>query len=269
MPVDQSAPTEAGWVYPALFKVKDTWVLITESRLDRNYCGTRLATNSEGGKYEIGFPMEQESIFDGPLNPESITPWKTPWRVIAIGSLKTIIESNLGNALAAPAIQIDESVVKPGIASWSWAILKDESIKYDIQKRFVDYAADMGWQYCLVDVNWDTNIGYERIEELSKYARSKSVGLILWYNSAGDWNTAPYHPRDVMLTSESRRTEFARIRDMGVAGVKVDFFGGDGQSVIDYYHDILTDAAEFGILGNFHGATLPRGWHNRNGSGET
>jgi hypothetical protein len=47
---------------------------------------------------------------------------------------------------------------------------------------------------------------------------------------------------------------------MGVAGVKIDFFGGDGQSVINYYLDILHDAAPYGFAMNFHGATLPRGW---------
>ena len=47
---------------------------------------------------------------------------------------------------------------------------------------------------------------------------------------------------------------------MGVAGLKIDFFGGDGQSMIAYYHDILEDAAPYGFLINFHGATLPRGW---------
>jgi hypothetical protein len=47
---------------------------------------------------------------------------------------------------------------------------------------------------------------------------------------------------------------------MGVAGVKIDFFGGDGQSMIQYYVDILKDARDAGLLVNFHGATLPRGW---------
>jgi hypothetical protein len=47
---------------------------------------------------------------------------------------------------------------------------------------------------------------------------------------------------------------------MGVAGLKIDFFGGDGQSMIDYYLDLLEDAAPYGFLMNFHGATLPRGW---------
>ena len=63
-----------------------------------------------------------------------------------------------------------------------------------------------------------------------------------------------------MLTHESRIAEFDKLKAIGVAGLKVDFFGGDGQSMIAYYHDILTDAAPYGFMMNFHGATLPRGW---------
>jgi hypothetical protein len=54
--------------------------------------------------------------------------------------------------------------------------------------------------------------------------------------------------------------EFKRLKKLGVAGLKIDFFGGDGQSMIGYYQDILDDAAPYGFLMNFHGATLPRGW---------
>lgn len=261
IPVGTASPLGAGWVYPALFNSGDTWVLITESGLDRNYCGTRLASDSPGGVYQVAFPLQEESIFDGSVKPQSSTPFKSPWRVIAVGSLKNIIESNLGNALAEPAIEMNTSDVKPGLASWSWALLKDPSITYDVQKKFIDYAAEMDWAYCLVDVNWDTTIGYERIEELCNYAKSKGVGLLLWYNSAGNWNTTPFHPKDKLLTAEGRASEFARLKEMGISGIKVDFFGGDGQSVIAYYHDIMKDAAEFGLLLNFHGATLPRGWH--------
>ncbi|MEO0055953.1 MAG: hypothetical protein RLZZ50_1900, partial [Verrucomicrobiota bacterium] len=32
------------------------------------------------------------------------------------------------------------------------------------------------------------------------------------------------------------------------------------RAFIDFYHDILGDSAPFGLLVNFHGATLPRGW---------
>jgi alpha-glucosidase len=62
------------------------------------------------------------------------------------------------------------------------------------------------------------------------------------------------------LTHESRVKEFTRLKELGVKGVKIDFFGGDGQSVIKYYLEMLKDAADFGLLMNFHGATLPRGW---------
>ncbi|WP_224995355.1 glycoside hydrolase family 97 protein [Cesiribacter sp. SM1] len=261
IPADQPAPTEAGWVYPALFNYGDTWLLITEANLDRNYCATRLKQHSPGNEYAVGFPMAAEVMPGGALNPESELPWYSPWRIITIGSLGTIVESTLGTDLAAPAIKEDFSFVEPGVASWSWVILKDNSINYEVQKQFVDYAANMGWEYCLIDVNWDTTIGYDRIEELSRYAASKNVGLVLWYNSAGSWNTVQYHPKDKLLTPESRKEEFSRLQKMGIRGIKVDFFGGDGQSVIAYYHDIFKDAAAYGIMVNCHGSTLPRGWH--------
>ena len=138
-------------------------------------------------------------------------------------------------------------------------LLKDEQTTFDVQKRFIDYAADMGWRYCLVDGLWDTQIGYERVKELVEYAKGKNVKILLWYNSAGDWNDTPQTPRGRMLTHESRVKEFDRLKALGVAGMKIDFFGGDGQSVIAYYLDILQDAAPYGFLLNFHGAPPPRG----------
>ena len=138
---------------------------------------------------------------------------------------------------------------------------KDDSIVYSEQKKYIDFAADMNWAYCLVDAAWDRKIGYEKIKELAQYAASKNVGLLLWYNSAGDWNTVRYTPKDKLLTQKDRIAEFSRIRAMGIKGVKIDFFGGDGQSVIRYYHEILKDAADQKLMVNFHGATLPRGWH--------
>lgn len=136
----------------------------------------------------------------------------------------------------------------------------DNQTVYDVQKKFIDYAADMHWDYTLIDSMWDSQIGYEKIKELIDYAATKNIGILLWYNSNGDWNDAPQTPRHLMLTHESRVKEFARLREMGVKGLKIDFFGGDGKSMIAYYVDILKDAADYGLLINFHGATLPRGW---------
>lgn len=261
IPVGTEAPYEAGWAYPALFKSGESWMLITETGLDEHYAGTRLRPQSPDGEYRVGFPMWGETTAGGYLYPHSELPWKTPWRVITVGTLATIIESTHGTDLATPPGEDDYSFVKPGHASWSWAILKDHSVNYDTQKEFIDYAAEMGWEYTLVDVNWDTNIGYEGVAKLADYAAERGVGLFVWYNSAGSWNHTPYHPRNKLLTHESRVREFRRLQQMGIKGIKVDFFAGDGQAMIEYYQDLFRDAARFRLMVNCHGSTLPRGWH--------
>ncbi|HXD22165.1 MAG TPA: beta-L-arabinofuranosidase domain-containing protein [Gemmatimonadaceae bacterium] len=255
------SPTGAGWVYPALFRSGEVWTLVSESSLPRNYCGTRLQSKWNSTEYTVAFPQPLERVRNGPVNPESTLPWITPWRFIVIGTLKTIVESTLGTDLAdKPAPSAKAPADGPGKASWSWPLLGDDQTNFAVQKRFIDYAAAMNWRYTLVDALWDKQIGYEKLKELVDYAAGKGVRILVWYNSAGDWNTAPQTPRDRMLTHESRISEFERLKSIGVAGLKVDFFGGDGQSVISYYHDILEDAAPYGFLMNFHGATLPRGW---------
>lgn len=260
IPVGTPSPTGAGWVYPALFRSGDTWLLISESSVGRNYCGTRLRSDSPEGEYRVGFADPRETVFGGPANPESTLPWRTPWRVIVVGSLKTIAESMLGVDVAEKPAKSAPALSQPGKASWSWCLLKDQHTVYDEQKRFIDYAADMGWRYTLIDAFWDTQIGYDKMTDLVKYATGKSVKVLLWYNSAGDWNTAPLTPRSRLLTHEDRVKEFSRLKEMGVAGLKIDFFGGDGQSVMNYYQDLLQDAAQYGFVVNFHGCTLPRGW---------
>lgn len=254
------SPGANGWVYPAMFKYGDTWMLITEAAVGRTYCGTSLQQYSPDNEYKINFPQSPEKFTNGALNPQAVLPWESPWRVIAIGELKTIVESTLGTDLALPSTATDYSYIKPGRASWSWIMSKDDYIIFSEQKKYIDYAADMGWEYCLVDAAWDKKIGYDSIQILADYAASKKVGLILWYNSAGSWNTVKYTPKDLLLTHEGRMKEFGRIHKMGIKGVKVDFFAGDGQSMMNYYQDILEDAAANQLLVNFHGATLPRGW---------
>ncbi|TDQ08901.1 glycoside hydrolase family 97 protein [Pedobacter metabolipauper] len=260
VPVEAVGENKTGWVYPALFKSKDSWVLVTEAGLDSNYCATRLLSAAKPGNFTIGFPDPREVISGKGLLPQSAFPFSSPWRVITIGDLSAMITSTAGTDLAKPTGLKDLSFVKPGKASWSWINSKDDFIVYDEQICYIDLAASMNWQYCLIDIDWDRKIGYDQIKKLSEYAKSKNVGLLLWYNSAGDWNTVKYTPKNLMLTHESRVKEFSRIRDLGIKGVKIDFFAGDGQSVIKYYIDILHDAAAYGLLVNFHGATLPRGW---------
>jgi hypothetical protein len=262
LPVGTPSPTGAGWVYPALFRSGDSWLLISETGLGRTYCGTRLGAESPDGEYTVQFADPREVVPGGPALPESTLPWATPWRLIVVGSLRTITESMLGLDLAdRPARRPSDAELEgPGKASWSWPLLGDAHTTLDVQKRFVDYAADMGWRYTLVDAGWDRQIGEQGLGELVAYAAARKVRILVWYNSAGTWNTTPQTPRSRLLTHGARVAEFGRLQALGIAGVKIDFFGGDGQSMIAYYHDLLEDAAAAGLLVNFHGATLPRGW---------
>lgn len=260
VPVGARSPTGAGWVYPALFRTGETWLLISESGLSRQNAGTRLGSDAPDGQYVLTFPDSREGITENSAVSRSTLPWKTPWRVVVVGSLRTVAESMLGVDVAdAPVVKRD-SLFAPGKASWSWPLKGDAATSYDVQKRFIDYAADMHWQYCLIDALWDVQIGWDRVADLVAYGRKKGVRILVWYNSAGDWNTTPQTPRSKLLTHEQRVAEFSHLKAIGVAGVKVDFFGGDGRSMIAYYHDIMTDAATYGLVVNFHGATLPRGW---------
>jgi len=261
IPVGTPSPQVAGWSFPALFQTNGNWVLITEAGLTPHYVGTRLAQQSPGGEYTIGFPQKGETTHpDDPTYPVSAT-IVSPWRVIVAGSLPTVVESQIVTDLA-PAVdkKADFSWVKTGIASWSWGILHDESVNYPVTKKFINYASDMKWEYCLVDVDWDRRLGYDKIKELADYAKTKNVSLILWYNSSGSWNLTGYSPKNLLLERAERRKEFELIRNMGIAGIKVDFWPGDGQSAIQYYYDMMKDAADYHLLVNFHGSTVPRGW---------
>lgn len=128
------------------------------------------------------------------------------------------------------------------------------------QIQYVDLAAAMGYEYILIDALWDTNIGYERMKELIRYADSKQVGVFLWYNSNGGFNDAPQTPKNKMHNPVVRRKEMKWLQEAGVKGLKVDFFGGDKQETMRLYEDILVDADEHGLMIVFHGCTLPRGW---------
>ena len=260
IPVGTKAPSHAGWVFPALFRSGSNWVALTEAGMDGRFHASRLHSDATGGTYRIGLPEASEVFTGGHLLADIDGPLTTPWRVLAIGSLKTVMESTLGTDLAPPAIAFDKARLKPGHASWSWAILKDEGTVFDTQKRFIDYAADMGWNYTLVDADWDRRIGDAKMKELADYAKTKNVGMLAWYNSAGDWNDTEQSPKSALLNKPDRAREFARMKAIGVKGIKVDFFGGDGASMQAYYVDLLKESAAVGLLMNFHGATLPRGW---------
>jgi hypothetical protein len=98
------------------------------------------------------------------------------------------------------------------------------------------------------------------VHDVLRHAKARGVGVLLWYNSGGPHNIVTEKPRDTLTQRPVRRFELELLKKWGVKGIKVDFFQSDKQNVISLYHGMLQDAADFQIMLNFHGCTLPRGW---------
>ena len=261
IPIGTSAPSIEGWAFPALFNTENAWILLTEAGADSTYFAAHLQQDAGNGLYTIRMPEPTEADSMISSKPSSVLPWSTPWRVAIIGKkLSTIAESNMVVKLNPPAAFDDASWIKPGRASWSWWSTPSSPKNYRVLKDYVDLASEMGWEYSLVDANWDLMEG-GTIEQLVKYANTKNIGILMWYNSGGPHNIVTERPRDIMFDPVTRKEEFKKLAAMGVKGVKVDFFQSDKQHIIGLYFDILKDAAENHILVNFHGCTLHRGWN--------
>lgn len=261
IPVGTPAPSTEGWSFPALFRTEKAWLLLTEAAVDSCYFAAHLNQQADKGLYTIRMPEENEANETVPQKPSSSLPWQTPWRVVIIGKeLSTVVESNLVVKLNPPSMISDISWIRPGRASWSWWSDAASPRNFASLKKFIDLAVNMGWEYSLVDANWDLMEG-GNIEQLVKYANSRNIGILMWYNSGGAHNSVTERPRDIMSDPIKRKEEFKKLAAWGVKGVKVDFFQSDKPGIIKQYFEILQDAADNKIMVNFHGCTLPRGWN--------
>jgi hypothetical protein len=261
VPVGTKSPSGLGFTFPALFRLGDHgWALISETGVTGHYVGSRLGDPTPDGIYPLAFPEPGENAGVGDATVSASIPLLTPWRTLTIGAtLAPIVETTVATDVVKPLYEASQ-VYQPGRATWSWLLWQDASMNESDQRAFIDLAAAMGYEYILIDALWDANIGREKMAKLVAYARAKNVGVLLWYNSNGSWNDAPQSPRDCMDSAPARRREMEWLRSIGVKGMKVDFLGGDKQATMKLYEDILTDGNAYGLMLNFHGATLPRGW---------
>ncbi len=260
-PISTPSKYGQGYTFPSLFHVGEKgWVLVSETGVSSQYCASHLSDGTKDGIYSIAFPQAGENNGYGSTTPVISLPGSTPWRTITISNnLKPIVETTIPFDLEEPLYEPSQQY-KYGRGTWSWIMWQDNSMNYDDQVTYIDLAAEMGYEYILMDALWDTQVGYDKMPELIKYAHSKGIDVFLWYNSNGYWNNAPQGPRNKMDNSIARKKEMKWLQSLGVKGLKVDFFGGDKQETMKLYEDILSDANEYGLMIIFHGCTLPRGW---------
>jgi alpha-glucosidase len=263
--------------FPCLFEADDdVYALLTEANVGANYCASHVAVDgpTSGGSdaprsdARVGEESDRDEIvpgneeFDydenrslfevrfagvsgyGLPSPVSATlPLTTPWRTMVMGDLSTVVETNLITALNDPSQIDDTSWIEPGIADWSWWSDGDSPRSLESQKRYVDYAAERGWSYTLVDRGWRR----EWMPELVEYADERGIDILVWMV----WTD--------LNTEIKREVILPRLESMGISGVKIDYMDSDRQERMEWYEDILAATAEHELLVNFHGSTLPKG----------
>ena len=227
-----AAPGPVG--YPALLSTGDHWALLSESGVDRGQPATHL---------EIRADAPETLWVQRPHVRSGLPRLRTPWRVAIVGSLATIVASDLVDDLAQPAGARDWSWVRPGRVAWSWWSDSTSPASFERQREYVDYAARTGWEYVLVDAGWHP----AWMPELTRYARRREVGVLVWSR----W--------DALATAAQRRQVLGRWRRWGVAGVKLDHIESDAHERMTWYRDVAGAAAAHRLLVNFHGSTAPRG----------
>ena len=258
-PLDKTTSSE-GYVFPGLFHLGDkAWVLLSETGVSSLYTASHLSAYKDG-LYTVEYPNPKQNNGFGSSGAQISLPGVTPWRTITVGeTLKPIVETTIPFDVVKPLYKPSQDY-KTGRGSWSWIVWQDNSMNYEDQVKYIDLAAAMKFEYILIDAWWDKRIGYEKMKELIKYAKSKNVEVFLWYNSNGSVNDAFMTPLNKMNTAIARKNEMKWLKEAGVKGLKVDFFGGDKQETMRLYEDVLSDANDYGLMIIFHGATLPRGW---------
>ena len=249
-PLTTTSGEQGRWGYPALIEPADgLFALITEANIERGQSASCLY--SQGDTFRV-VPDEQESRTAGA--------WHTPWRVVIVGSLATVVESTLVTDVSEPCALTDTSWIHPGVVSWVYWAYNHGSNDYNIIKKYVDMAATLHLPYVLIDAEWDEMKDGKTIEDAVNYAHAQHVKPLIWYNSSVGWINGAPGPKFRLNKPEDREREFAWCERIGVAGVKIDFFSGDNQKNMDYCHDLMESAARHHLLVNFHGATIPRGW---------
>lgn len=253
---------------PALFDISGTKIILTESDL-WDYAGMWIRGAGEG-KINGIFPHRAKEKKITSDRDEHVTVYDNfiakyngfksfPWRVLMINRAdKDILLNQLVYQLASPASG-DYSWVKPGKVQWDWwhynniyGVDFKAGINNETYKYYIDFAAKYKLEYVLLDEGWcDTRDLLKQspdinIEELSAYAKSKNVDLILWTS----WLVLDKQ-LDVALD------QFAK---WNIKGIKVDFMQRDDQEMVDYYEKVAKAAAKRKMLVDFHGAYKPTGW---------
>ena len=184
--------------------------------------------------------------------------YTSAWRVVMVGKTPgALVDSHLLELLnPEPDPKMDFSWVKPGMAVWDWRIDGAEwewfnyTMSYDSWIRMVDFAAEQGFKYLVLDANWygpefelesDPIKGDKAkdVQRLLAYGKEKGIGIWLYLNDVG----GRQFPIEETLKQYG---------EWGVVGVKYGFMKGSPEEKNLWTQKITKLCAENHLLVDFH-----------------
>jgi alpha-glucosidase len=193
---------------------------------------------------EMAERLSHAAAFEGPI--------RSPWRVVMIGAdLDALVNCDIVHDLSPPPDPklfpqgLRTEWVKPGRAVWKYLDGGGDGT-LDVMKEFSRLAADLGFEYNLLEGFWQ-RWPESDLRELVQYSRQRNVGIWLWK-----------HSKEIRDPT-AREAFFQHAHDVGAVGVKLDFFDHEAKEVMDLYRAALTSAAEHRLMVDFHGANKPTG----------
>ncbi len=239
-PIPKCEMAQNNLAFPVLVDCgADIWALYAEAAVFGDYGSSTLCSKEEE---PMTLLIRQAPDQIGPTRTEY--PVTTPWRVVLCGDLNDIVTSNTLENLNPPSIVEDTSFIKAGTSAWSWMAENDSTKDPKRCREYVDYAAEMGFDYYLADGGWPGTVD---IPELVKYAESKGVKIWIWEHSAA------------IRSPEIAEEKLSLWASWGVVGVKIDFFESDGAHRVKQYDYLAEIAAKHKLMVNFHGCMKPSG----------
>lgn len=221
------------------------YAAITKAAL-YNYSGMRL--EAVGDRTVVANFTEGADGFD--VEGTIITPWRA---TLLADDLDELVNSDFINNLNPapdPALFADTSYIKPGRSVWSWETISLGSPAD--QRRFIDYAAEIGFEHSIIDDGWKEWANpWETITELCTHGEQQGIGVWLWVHSNDIDDPADNY--------RQMRDYFDRIAAAGGSGLKIDFMNGETKVLVDFEIAVLRFSAERKLMINFHGCHASTG----------
>lgn len=255
-------------LFPMVVKYSDgTFGAITEADV-RNYLGSSLRPY---GKYRFGLnTLAGEKQFKTFEVRDKVL---SPWRVFTIANnLDELYNNDIIYSVVERADK-DFSFVTPGRATWHWhaELMNGRKLTAEMAEEYTDAAAKMGFEYNVVDADWQrmkknadgkTLEGKEVLKDLCERGKPYSVGQVVWSGFVNGKNRLNPEDFDEKGSADYSVREMLDIcSDVGAAGVKMDFFRSESlmYSGVDMYERVADYCADRKMICNFHGATKPTG----------